>query len=74
MGDRYDFEIRIIDGVEVSGFTYQCNESKWQEVFVEMSKEQIEFANSMQIKLEEIDNQISSEVRAWTVKHLSKGL
>jgi len=74
MGDRYDFEIRVIDGIEVSGFTYQCNESKWQEVFVEMSQEQIDFANSIQIELEEINNKIDVEVRTWAVNHLSKGL
>ena len=40
MGDYYDFDIRLIDGEEVSGFCYSNANTGWSEVFVQFDEGQ----------------------------------
>lgn len=65
MGDWYDFEIKIIDGVEVSGFCYQNADTGWQEVFVEMTAEQCEKANQIQQEYDAIRQKQRNLIQSW---------
>lgn len=65
MGDWYDFDIRIINGKEVSGFCY-CNESTgWQEVFIPMTKEQIAYANQYVKECQILNEKKDKTIKNW---------
>ena len=65
MGDYYDFEIKVIDGVEVSGFCYSNKNTGWNEVFVEMTEQQCAVANQIQEKYEAVRQEQQDIIKAW---------
>lgn len=65
MGEWYDFEIRVIDGREVSGFVYSNERTGWGEVFVEMTDDQKAYANDYQRRSVELNSEMQSAVKSW---------
>lgn len=65
MGDWYEFEIRVINGVEVSGFCYQNKDTCYQEVFVEFTESQKQWANEWQRKMNELMANQNAEIKSW---------
>lgn len=65
MGEWYDFEIRIIDGREVSGFAYSNERTGWNEVFVEMTSEQKSYATNYHYKCVALQDEMKSTVKNW---------
>ena len=55
MGDWYDFEVRDVDGEEVAGFSYQSKSTEWQEVFVELSPNQLLMAQEYMNKIKVLE-------------------
>lgn len=68
MGEWYDFEIRVIDGREVSGFVYSNERTGWSEVFVEMTDDQKAYANDYHRRSVELNNEMQSAVKSWVKK------
>jgi len=48
MGEWYEFEIQLIDGVEKPVFCYANSNTGFNEVIVELSKSQVEVAREWQ--------------------------
>ena len=65
MGEWYDFEIRVIDGREVSGFVYSNERTEWNEVFVEMTDEQKSYANDHHARSVALHDEMKSTVKSW---------
>ena len=65
MGDWYGFEIRVIDGREVSGFSYQNENTGWNEVFVEMTDDQKAYANEWELRVAKLTKEMESEIKGW---------
>lgn len=66
MGEWYDFEIRVVDGREVSGFVYSNERAGWGEVFVEMTDEQKAYANDYHKRSVELSGEMKNTVKSWT--------
>ena len=65
MGDWYDFDIRVVDGKEVSGFCYSNNKTGYQEIFVEFTKKQKKLANKWLDKSDKLMDKKGDMIRAW---------
>ena len=65
MGDFYDFDIRIIDGKEVSGFCYQNESTGWKEVFTEFTESQKRWAGEWVVKSNEIADEQAKAIKSW---------
>lgn len=65
MGDWYDFEIKIIDGKEISGFEYSNPDTGWNPVFVEMTEEQCEAANKWSDKVNALYDEKNALIKSW---------
>lgn len=68
MGDWYDFDVRLIDGKEISGFCYQNADTGWQEVFVEMTSQQCNEASQIQKEYEELRKKQYKIIKGWIGK------
>lgn len=68
MGDWYEFEIKIIDGVQVSGFCYQNKETEYQEVFIPFTQSQKQWANEWQHNLNELMEEQKAAIKHWLTK------
>lgn len=65
MGDWYEFEIRVIDGKEVSGFCYQNEATGWQEVFVEFTESQKRWAEEWTHNVNEMMEAQKEAIKSW---------
>lgn len=65
MGEWYDFEIRVIDGREVSGFVYSNENTGWSEIFVEMTDDQKTYANDHHRRSVELNDEMKNTVKSW---------
>lgn len=65
MGEWYDFEIRFIDGREVSGFSYADEDTGWNDIFVEMTEDQCNLANKWQQRATELHDIKMDMIKGW---------
>ena len=65
MGDWYGFEIQVIDGKEVSGFSYQNEATGWKEVFVEFTESQKQWANEWASNMNDLNEMQSEAIKSW---------
>jgi len=65
MGDYYEFDIRMIDGKEVSGFCYQSEATGWNEIFVQFTDEQAEQANKHEVKVQALNLLRELLIKSW---------
>lgn len=65
MGDYYEFEIKIIDGLECEGFIYQNENTGWNEIFVQFTGEQEDQANNMMEKFDSLRLQQTALIKSW---------
>ena len=65
MGDYYDFEIQVINGVEKMGFCYQNKDTNYREVFVELSKSQAEIAVKWHKKQDDISKEKDDMIKSF---------
>jgi len=65
MGEYYYFEQRLVDGEIRFGFIYSNKSTGWNEIFVEATKEQAEWANEWLEKSQDMEQERIDMVKSW---------
>lgn len=65
MGDWYDFEIRLIDGIEKRVFCYSNKNTNYSEVVVELSESQLLLARDWHKKIEELELEKNNLIKSF---------
>lgn len=65
MGEYYYFDFQEVDGEIKAGFCYKNESTGWNEIFVEFTQEQLNYANDWQQRSNELDDERVEVIKSW---------
>lgn len=65
MGEYYYFDFQEVDGEVKAGFCYKNEATGWNEIFVEFTQEQLDYANHWQQRSNDLDEERKEVIKSW---------